>query len=172
MGFGNIIATGIMVIVLLVTGYLIMATLSNAVDQATASQTAARNIKEVQLRTSLAISSPARADAYLDFNVTNDGDMTIDDVSGMDVIVKSIADGQVTGCEWLPFEDSPETDTDHWYILYQVKNAPGSPTDLGAEDVMRVRCIFSGTAAPAMGEIAVAAPGGTMSSLLYNVPVS
>jgi hypothetical protein len=160
-----------MVIVLLVTGYLIMALLSNAVDQATASQAAAREIKEAQLRTALDISGPAPADAYLDFNVTNEGDVTIDDVSCMDVIVKSITDGRVTGCEWLPFEDSPATDTDHWYILYQVKNAPGSPTSLGTEDVMRVRCIFSGTAVPATGEIVVASPSGPVATLLYNVPV-
>jgi hypothetical protein len=161
-----------MVILLLVTGYLIMATLSNAVDQATASQTAARNAKEAQLHTSLSVSSPAVADAHLDFNVTNNGDATIDDITDMDVIVRSIADGQVTGCEWLPFEDNPAADTDHWYVLYQVKNAPGSATSLGAEDVMRVRCIFSGTAAPATGEVTVAAPAGSTATLLYNVPVT
>jgi archaellum component FlaF (FlaF/FlaG flagellin family) len=171
MGFGNIIATGIMVILLLVTGYLIMATLSNAVDQANASQGAARDTKEAQLHTSLTVSSLAMADAHLDFNVTNNGDVTIEDITVMDVIVRSIADGQVTGCKWLPFEDNPAADTDHWYVMYQVKNAPGSATSLGAEDVMRVRCIFSGTAAPAMGEIAVASPSGPMATLLYNVPV-
>jgi hypothetical protein len=160
-----------MVILLLVTGYLIIAMLSNAVDQATASQATAQNIKEAQLHTSLAISSPASVSVYLDFNLTNDGDVTIDDVSRMDVFVKSITGGEVTGCRWLPYVDSPATDTDHWYILYQVKNAPGSATSLGAEDIMRVRCIFNGTPVPAMGEIAVAAPRGTMATLLYNNPV-
>jgi archaellum component FlaF (FlaF/FlaG flagellin family) len=171
MGFGNVIATGIMVIVLLVTGYLIMATLDNAVSLATASQASACDAKEAQLRTSLAISSPDSVAGYLEFNVTNDGETIIDDVTRMDVIVKSIEWGSVTDCRWLPYNDSPATGTDHWYVLYQVKNAPGSATSLGAEDVMRVRCIFESTTVSPLGEITVAAPGGTRGMLLYNVPV-
>jgi archaellum component FlaF (FlaF/FlaG flagellin family) len=171
MGFGNVIATGIMVIFLLVTGYLIMATLDNAVNLATASQATARDAKEAQLRTSLAISSPGSVAGYLEFNVTNDGETTIDDVTRMDVIVRTIADGNVTGCLWLPFEDSPATGTDHWYVLYQVKNAPGSATSLGADDVMRVRCIFESTGVSPLGEITISSPSGSMATLLYNVPV-
>jgi archaellum component FlaF (FlaF/FlaG flagellin family) len=182
MGFSNIIATGIMVIVLIVAGYLILATLNNAVNVATASQATARDIKEEQLRTSLALSDPESTPVesmpvestavYLDFNVTNDGRSTIGDISCMDVIVKSIEGGRVTGCLWLPYSDSPATDTDHWYAMYQEKSSPGSETSLGPEDVMRVRCIFNSSTVPGMGEIAVAAPGGTMATLLYNVPVS
>jgi archaellum component FlaF (FlaF/FlaG flagellin family) len=172
MGFSSIIATGIMVIFLLVTGYLIMATLDNAVSQATASQATARDVKEAQLHTSLAISNPGSVGDYMDFNVTNNGETNIDDITRMDVIVKSIAWGSVTNCLWLPYNDSSATGTDHWYVLYQVKNAPGSATSLGAEDVMRVRCLFGHTTVPARGEIAVAAPGGTVATLLYNIPVS
>jgi archaellum component FlaF (FlaF/FlaG flagellin family) len=171
MGFGNVIATGIMVIFLLVTGYLIMATLDNAVNRATASQATARDAMEAQLHTSLAVSSPGSTAGYLDFNVTNDGETTIDDVTRMDVVVKSIEWGSVTGCLWLPYNDSPATGTDHWYVLYQVKNAPGSATNLGAEDIMRVRCVFESAAVSPMGEITVAAPGGTTGTLLYNIPV-
>src|SRR5512147_3150257 len=106
MGFSSIIATGIMVIVLLVTGFLIMAALDNAVDSATASQATAREAKETQLHTSLSVSSPGAVAPYLDFNVTNDGDATIGDVSCMDIFVKSIEGGRVTGCQWLPYNDS------------------------------------------------------------------
>lgn len=172
MGFGNVIATGIMVIFLLVTGYLIMATLDNAVNLATASQATARDAKEAQLHASLAISSPGSVAGYLEFNVTNDGETIIDNVSRMDVIIKSIEWGNVTNCLWLPYDDSPATGTDHWYILYQVKDAPGSATNLGAEDVMRVRCVFESVAVSPLGEITVSSPSGSMATLLYNVPVS
>jgi archaellum component FlaF (FlaF/FlaG flagellin family) len=171
MGFSNVIATGIMVIFLLVTGYLIMATLDNAVNLATASQATARDTKDAQLHTSLAIASPGSVAGYLEFNVTNDGETVIDDVTHMDVIVRSIEWGSVANCQWLPYNDSPATGTDHWYVLYQAKNAPGSATSLGPEDVMRVRCIFESTAVSPLGEITVAAPGGTMATLLYNIPV-
>jgi hypothetical protein len=90
----------------------------------------------------------------------------------MDVIVKSIGGGSVTACTWLPYEDSPANDTDHWYVLYQVKDAPGNPTSLGTGDMMRVRCTLSSTAVTGRGEIVVAAPGGTVATLLYNIPVS
>jgi archaellum component FlaF (FlaF/FlaG flagellin family) len=172
MGFSSIIATGIMVIVLLVTGYLIMATLNNAVDSANAAQATALDAGEAKLHTSLGVSSPAATAAYLDFNVTNAGETAIGDIASMDVIVKSIADGGVAGCLWLPYNDSQALTADHWYVLYQAKNAPGSATSLGAEDVMRVRCVFDSSAVPGCGEIAVAAPGGTVATLLYNIPIS
>ena len=166
MGFSGIIATGLMAIMLIVAGYIVLAGLNYAVDSASAALATARDAREGRLHTALCLSDADAAGDRLDFNVTNAGAAPVGNVSGLDVLVKGIGDGRVTSCTWLAPGASAEAGT--WCVLYKVDRFPGSPSELGPGDTVRVRCTFAGSAAPDAGLIEVAAPAGTAATLLYN----
>jgi hypothetical protein len=169
MAFGGIIATGVMIIVLLVTGYLIMASLNYSVDSASASLATVRDTGDSLLHTSLVLEAGMPGAGYVDYNLTNTGKMPIDNITKMDVIVKTIADGSVTGCIWLPYEDSASADRDHWYILERPATAQDGPDSLSPGSMMIIRCVV-GNADASDGLVTVSAPNGVKAAGYYRAP--
>jgi len=167
MGFGGIIATGIMVIVLIVTGYLIVAGISYSVDSASASLATVRDAADSRLHTSLSLDVREPAATYIDCNVTNTGRTSIDNVTRMDVFIRTIADGEVTGCTWLPYENAATIDQDRWYVLERPSATQGSPDILGPGDMMILRCVF-GNADAGDSMVEVSTPNGVKAVGYYG----
>lgn len=167
MAFGGIIATGIMVIVLIVTGYLIVAGISYSVDSASASLATVRGSADSRLHTSLSLDVREPAATYIDCNVTNTGRTSIDNVTRMDVFIRTIADGEVTGCTWLPYENVTTTDQDHWYVLERPPATQGGPDSLGPGDMMIIRCVF-GYADGTDSLVEISTPNGVKAAGYYG----
>ncbi|OPY27781.1 MAG: hypothetical protein A4E28_01848 [Methanocella sp. PtaU1.Bin125] len=167
MGFGGIIATGIMIIVLIVTGYLILASLDYSVDAASASLATVRDATDTRLRTSMSLEVGAPSASHVDCNVTNTGRTPIDNVTAMDVIVRTIAGGEVTGCTWLPYENATALDRDHWYVLEWPPVTREGLYGLGPGDTMVIRCVF-GSADAGDSLVEVSAPNGVKAAGYYR----
>ena len=167
MGFGGIIATGIMIIVLIVTGYLILASLEYSVDSASASLATVRDAADSRLHTSLSLEVGAPVATHVDCNVTNAGSTPIDNVTTMDVIVRTIAGGEVAGCTWLPYENATALDRDHWYVLEWPPATQEGPFGLGPRDRMTIRCVFENADA-GDSRVEVSAPNGVKVSGYYR----
>lgn len=168
MGFGDIIATGITVIVLIVTGYLIIASLDSSVDSATASLAVVRDSAVVRMHTSLALDVGVTDLAYLDFNLTNDGETPVGNLSELDVFVKTIEEGRVTVCKWLPYRDTPVEDDGHWYVLERPGAFTGDPDSLEPGDTITVRCVYR-SPDYCDGVLEVSAPGGGSATGYYRI---
>ncbi len=169
MGLGDIIATGIMVIVLIVTGYLVIASLSYATDSASASLADVRDTCDSRLHTALTVEIGEVAAGYIDCNLTNTGEQPIDNVTAMDVIVKTIADARVTGCQWIPYADTGAAGADYWYVLERPAATRGGTNSLGPGEMMIIRCVL-GDAGVSDGLVEVSTPDGTPASGYYNAP--
>jgi archaellum component FlaF (FlaF/FlaG flagellin family) len=166
MGLSDIIATGITVIVLIVTGYLIIAGLDSSVDTASASMAIVRDSAVARLHTSLLLEVGDTSPEYLDFNLTNSGKTPVDDLSKLDVFVKTIEEGQITACKWLPFRDTPAADDGHWYVLE--RPVAGDPYSLEPGDTITVRCVYT-SPGYCDGVLEVSAPGSGSVTGYYRV---
>jgi archaellum component FlaF (FlaF/FlaG flagellin family) len=168
MGLSDVIATGITVIALLVTGYLIIASLNSSVDTANASLAAVRDSADARLHTSLALDINDTKPAYLDFNLTNVGKTPVDNLSKLDVFVKTIEGGQVVGCAWLPFRATPAGDGGYWYVLGRPGAFAGDTDSLEPGDTATVRCVYQ-SPDYCDGVLEVSAPGGADAIGYYRI---
>ncbi len=142
MGLSDVIAAGITLITLMVAGYLIIAGINGSADAATASLAAVRDTADARLHTSLTIDVGHAGLEYIDFNLTNIGKTPIDNLAELDLFVKTIEDGRVTGCRWLPFQDGPAGDGEYWYVADRHGAFPTDPYSLkpGETIIARVVC--------------------------------
>ncbi len=168
MGLGDIIATGITVIVLIVTGYLLIASLDSSVDAATASMTTARDSAVARLHTALVLEVGETSPAHLDFNLTNAGTTIVSNLSELDVFAKTIESGQVTACKWLPYRDTPTEDDGHWYVLERPGAFTGDPDSLLPGDTITVRCVYE-SPDNSDGVLEVSAPGSGSATGYYRI---
>lgn len=168
MGLGDIIATGIMIIVLIVAGYLVIASLSYTADTAAASLATVRDACDDRLQAAVAVEIKEIAAGRIDCNLTNAGDRPIDNVTAMDLFVKTIAGDRVTGCAWVPYVNTSATGTDHWYVLERPP-ARGGADSLGPGEMMIIRCVLADASA-SDGLVEVATPCGVTAAGYYLAP--
>ncbi|MGA9141013.1 MAG: hypothetical protein WBZ29_12360 [Methanocella sp.] len=166
MGLSDIIATGITIIALIVTGYLIIAGLDSSVDTASASMAIVRDSAVAKLHMSLALEAENTSMANLDFNLTNTGKTPIDNLSELDVFVKTIEEGQITVCKWLPFREALTEEKGYWYVLERY--VPGDPVGLEPGDTIMVRCMYT-SPDYCDGVLEVTAPDGGSAAGYYRV---
>ena len=171
MGFGGIIATGITIIVLILTGYLIIATLANSVDSANAASAAVRDAAESRMHTALAVASVVKVDENaLSFEVINTGETAISNVTLIDVFVMPVSGGRVDSCEYLPFADDASHDVpDHWYVVEWAGRNVGDYYLLEPGDRISIRCEFQDHVPDNQaGYVKVAAPNGVQALQSYK----
>jgi hypothetical protein len=173
MGFGSIIATGITVIVLVVTGYLAIAGTMNAVNSAEASIAGVRDARAEQIDTALAVAGVTQVDgSSMQVRVNNTGRKDIGNVSGLEVIVRFTdpASGTPVLGAWVPWmPDEPEMG-DRWYpagIMSMTRDASGSGM-LAPGEMLTIVCDFDGPMPSGAGSVTVAAKNGACASGLFN----
>lgn len=168
MGFGGIITTGLSIAILLMAGYMILAGMSSTLSASTASAAAVQEIKADQIDTALTITNITKTgDATMTYNVTNNGSTTINDISGMDMIVKYVdpATGQRVDGAWLApvaGDISPVTGAGQWYsagILSPMRNTTGTQMLMPGE-TMVVNATLSASHPADAGVIQASAPNG------------
>lgn len=168
MGLSDVIAAGITVIALMVTGYLVIAGVSSAADTAVASLATARDSADARLHTALALEAVDASALYLDFNLTNLGKTTVGNLQELDVFVKTIEAGRVTGCRWLPYSATPAGDDGYWYVLERPGASGSDPGSLEPGATITVRCMYQ---SPGFcdGALEVSAPDGSSATGYYRI---
>lgn len=171
MGFGSIIATGLTVILLIVTGYLIMAGLISSVNSAEAASGVVRDAREAQIDTSLDVWNVTKAGgSSLQFSVNNTGCAPIGNISQLDVIVRFVdADnGSPVSGLWMPW--APASASDCWHagqIVSMARDAAISER-LNSGEMLVIRCDFDGLLPSNAGSITVSTANGECASGLFN----
>ena len=175
MGFGSIISTGISIAALLIAGYLVMAGMIFTINAATASMAAAREIKADQMATGLTLANITKVDAVtVEYNVTNTGSTTIDNITRMDMIMKYVdqGSGQSLAGMWLKptMGGEPITGFGQWsgtVIASPMRNTTGTVMLLPGE-TMTVRVVLSAPQPSDTGVISAAAPDGVCTVKPFN----
>jgi len=175
MGFGSIISTGISIAALLIAGYLVMSGMLFTINVATASTAMVRDLKADQMATGLALANVTSVDAVtIEYNVTNTGRTTIDNITRMDMILKYVdqSSGQSLAGMWLEpaLGGEPVTGFGQWSGT--VLNSPMRDTTgtlmLLPGETMTVRVVLSAPQPSDTGVVAAAAPDGVCAAKPFN----
>lgn len=175
MGFGNVLTTGLAIILLLVTGYMILAGMIYTLDNTTVSAAAARDLKAGQAGTALNVSDVSKLDSQtLEFNLTNTGSAAIGNLSRMDVILQYVdpASGKRLSGLWLApaAAGTPAAGDGQWSsegLLSPLRNTTDTALLLPGER-MTVRAALAAPMPSGAGTVSASAPNGVGGTAQFN----
>lgn len=177
MGFGSIIATGISIILLLVSGYIVIAGVNYSVNAAMASTALVQEARQSQADTSLNLSGIVKInDNSFRINASNTGSEAIDNMSAMDVIVRFVDTGSHQSLlgSWLKpcTQDTVQPDADQWYVA-TVTSGWRDTVDtsvLMPGETATIVCVFNSHAPTPSdaGTVSLSTPEGVTVSRIFN----
>ncbi|MCD1296041.1 hypothetical protein CUJ83_13640 [Methanocella sp. CWC-04] len=116
MGFGTVVATGISIILLLLTAYVLLVGFSGAIDAMTYSIKEVQNMKNDQLKTEVELTNIVTSGHNITFELKNSGNIRITNFTMMDMILtfnRTLEDDTKT-TYWLPYRSVPAVEENAW----------------------------------------------------------
>lgn len=171
MGFGTVIATGISIVLLIVTAYAVIMGFSAAMDTMTYSMKDIQNLKNDQIKTDVALSEISTNGHEITFQITNTGNTKILNLSMSDIIFtfNRTKNDTVKTSYWMPYRTSLAGSEDAW-TKESIANDMINPGILDPGETMSCKAYLLDETWPgSLGWISFTAQNGASASAYFNV---
>lgn len=171
MGFGTVVATGLSIILLLITSYALFMGFSGAMDAMIYSMKDAQNLKNDQLKTEMAVVNINANGHNITFDVMNTGKTKITNISKMDLIFKfnRTQNKSYSVTYWVPYTPDAPGSVNTWSMT-GIEPDMINPRLLDPGETMHCKAYLEDELYPlATGWISVTSPNGSSGSAYFTV---